>query len=399
MQIPFGVIDADGHIVEDQARIREYMPEPYNGFLMDNLPDAQGRVGHGSAITNRAFSDSTLGGRMGGLGPAGYPFPKDWLDALEWGGMEMTFLFPTTLLTYGTIWDPDYLKAVTSAYNHWIADEWMSVSPKLKAVSLVPLTDVDAGTKEMRRTVTEAGFSGVMLPAVGFGGFGERKFDPFFEEAQSLGCLVAVHGGTSEYMKYSKFIQRHTTAFPISNMLQSVHMVYGGVFERFPDPESRIPGDRVHVGTLLPRQDGRGVGEAWLARNTRLHPQAQRVPEKRQSVVPRRTQRDPRSPGNRHPWRGFPVLRLGLAPLGQRIPGERRALLESGGPLGGREEEDPEGQLPGYVRGERRITPPFRSSCRRSASGGSPVERVERRSTSCPGREAWALGFCPQLLQ
>ena len=47
MQLPFGVIDADGHIVEDQARIREYMPEPYNGFLMDNLPDAQGRVGHG----------------------------------------------------------------------------------------------------------------------------------------------------------------------------------------------------------------------------------------------------------------------------------------------------------------------------------------------------------------
>ena len=85
MQLPFGVIDADGHIIEDQARIRDYMPEPYNGFLMDNLPDSQGRVGHGSAITNRAFSDSTLGGRMGGLGPAGYPFPKDWLDALGLG--------------------------------------------------------------------------------------------------------------------------------------------------------------------------------------------------------------------------------------------------------------------------------------------------------------------------
>ena len=36
MQLPFGVIDADGHIVEDQARIREYMPEPYN-----ELPDGQ----------------------------------------------------------------------------------------------------------------------------------------------------------------------------------------------------------------------------------------------------------------------------------------------------------------------------------------------------------------------
>ena len=265
MQLPFGVIDADGHIVEDQARIREYMPEPYNGFLMDNLPDAQGRVGHGSAITNRAFADSTLGGRMGGIGPAGYPFPKDWLDALELGGMEMTFLFPTTLLTYGTIWDPDYLKAVTSAYNRWIADEWMSVSPKLKAVSLVPLTDVEAGTKEMRRTVTEAGFSGVMLPAVGFGGFGDRKFDPFFEEAQSLGCLVAVHGGTSEYMKYTKFIQRHTTAFPISNMLQSVHMVYGGVFERFPDLKvGYLETGCTWVPFFLDRMDEEWEKRGWL---------------------------------------------------------------------------------------------------------------------------------------
>ena len=358
MQLPFGVIDADGHIVEDQARIREYMPEPYDGFLMDNLPDAQGRVGHGSAITNRAFADSTLGGRMGGIGPAGYPFPKDWLDALEWGGMEMTFLFPTTLLTYGTIWDPDYLKAVTSAYNRWIADEWMSVSPKLKAVSLVPLTDVDAGTKEMRRTVTEAGFSGVMLPAVGFGGFGERKFDPFFEEAQSLGCLVAVHGGTSEYMKYTKFIQRHTTAFPISNMLQSVHMVYGGVFERFPALKvGYLETGCTWVPFFLDRMDEEWEKRGWLE-TPRLHPQAQRVPEKRQSVVPRRTQRDPRSPGNRHPWRGFPVLRLGLAPLGQRIPGERRALLESGGSLRGREEENPARQLPGYVRGKRGVKHP-----------------------------------------
>ena len=85
MQLPFGVIDADGHIVEDQARIREYMPEPYDGFLMDNLPDAQGRVGHGSAITNRAFSDSTLGGRMGGIGPSqAFRFPRT--GSTPWNG-------------------------------------------------------------------------------------------------------------------------------------------------------------------------------------------------------------------------------------------------------------------------------------------------------------------------
>ncbi|MEE9248196.1 MAG: amidohydrolase family protein [Dehalococcoidia bacterium] len=234
MSLPFKVVDADGHLVEDQARIKEYMDPPYSEFLIDNMPDKEGRVGHGSALTNRGFSDSTMGGRKGSQGPAGYPFPNDWLEALELGDMEMTFLFPTILLTYGTIWDPDYLKAVTRAYNNWVAEEWLKVSPRLKAVSLMPLSDVEESIKELRRTVTELGFSGVMVPAVGFGGLGDRKFDPFYQEAQHLGCLIAVHGGTDEYMKYTKFIQRHTTAFPISNMLQVVHMIYGGVFERYP---------------------------------------------------------------------------------------------------------------------------------------------------------------------
>ena len=199
-------------------------------------------------------------------------FPRDWLDALEWGGMEMTFLFPTTLLTYGTIWDPDYLKAVTSAYNRWIADEWMSVSPKLKAVSLIPLTDVEAGTKEMRRTVTEAGFSGVMLPAVGFGGFGERKFDPFFEEAQSLGMPG---GGTRRHVRIHEVQQVHPAPHHRISHIEHASVGAHGLrrcLRAVPGLESRVSGDRLHVGALLPGQDGRGVGEAGLARNAGLHP-------------------------------------------------------------------------------------------------------------------------------
>ena len=262
MQLPFGVIDADGHIIEDQARIRDYMPEPYNGFLMDNLPDSQGRVGHGSAITNRAFSDSTLGGRMGGLGPAGYPFPKDWLDALDWGGMEMTFLFPTVLLTYGTIWDPDYLKALTYAYNCWIADEWLSVSPKLKAVSLVPLTDVEAGTKEMRRTITESGFSGVMLPAVGFRRLRRAPLRPLLRRGPGprlpprrpwrhlrVHAIHQVHPAPHHRLPYLQ----HAADRP-HGLRRSLRTV--------PDSKGRLPGDGLHLGPLLPRQDGRGMGES-----------------------------------------------------------------------------------------------------------------------------------------
>ena len=234
-------------------------------MLMDSTPNAQGIVGHGSAITSRAFADSTLGGSMGSPGPAGYPFPKDWLEMLDKGGMSTTFLFPTVLLTYGTIWDPDYQTALGKAYNNAVAEEWLAASPRLKAVSLAPLAQVDEAVKEMRRTFADMGFSGVMAPAVGFGGLGDRKFDPFYEEAQSLGCLIAVHGGTSEYMKYTKFIQRHTTAFPISNMLQLVHMTYEGVFERFPTLKvAYLETGCTWVPFFLNRMDEEWEKRGWL---------------------------------------------------------------------------------------------------------------------------------------
>ena len=235
MKLPFKVMDADGHIAEDQAKLRDYMEPPYNANLFESVPDKRGWVGHGTAITDKTFVDTTMGGRMGSLGPPGFPFPQDWLEALDRGGMDTTYLFPTNLLGYGNIFDPEYMVALTRAYNNLVSDEWLKVSPRLRAVSLTPLCKVDEAVKELRRTITELGFSGVMVPAHGFGGLGDRKFDPFYEEAQRLDCLVAVHGGTPEYMRYNKFIQKHTASFPISNMLQMVHMTYEGVFERFPN--------------------------------------------------------------------------------------------------------------------------------------------------------------------
>ena len=151
--------------------------------------------------------------------------------------METICLFPTTLLAYSTITDNDYLVALTRAYNNYLAEKWLKHSPRFKAVALMPLPEVDESIKEMRRCVTELGFSGVFIAAVGFGLLGDKKYDPFYAEAEKLGTAVAVHGGhaTAEYQRYTKFIQRHTIGFPVSNMMQMMHMTYEGVFEKFPN--------------------------------------------------------------------------------------------------------------------------------------------------------------------
>ena len=213
MKPSFGVIDADGHINEPEHRLREYIEGPYGDIKKFHafIPDADGRVG-GTVLVARSYMDSSLGGRLGSHGSAD---------------------FPTTLLEYAQVIDPDYLVALTRAYNNYVYEEWLKFNPRFKSVALMPMMDV----KEMHRCVSELGYSGVFLAAVGFGLLGEKRFDSFYAEAEKLNAFVAVHGGhaTVESQRYTKFIQRHTIGFPVSNMIQMMHMTYEGVLEKFPN--------------------------------------------------------------------------------------------------------------------------------------------------------------------
>ena len=237
MRPPFGVIDADGHINEPELRLIEFLDPPYRSYLHAWVPDPNGRVNPNVSVAPKlAGFDPTLGGKLGANGPPGFPTPADWLQAMEEGGLELTVLYPTTLLGYSAIDDPDYLVAVTRAYNTYVYEDWLKVSPRFRAVALMPLLDVEESIKELRRTVTELGFCGAFLPAVGFGLLGDRRLHPLYAEAERLGCLIAVHGGhaTAESMRYTKFLHRHTIGFPVSNMMQMMHMTYEGAFECFP---------------------------------------------------------------------------------------------------------------------------------------------------------------------
>jgi len=237
MRPPFGVIDADGHINEPETRLIEFLDPPYRSYLHAWVPDPNGRVNPNVSVAPKlAGFDPTLGGKLGANGPPGFPTPADWLQAMEEGGLELTVLYPTTLLGYSAIDDPDFLVAVTRAYNTYVYEDWLKVSPRFRAVALMPLRDVEESFKELRRTITELGFCGAFLPAVGFGLLGDRRLHPLYAEAERLGCLIAVHGGhaTAESMRYTKFIHRHTIGFPVSNMMQMMHMTYEGAFECFP---------------------------------------------------------------------------------------------------------------------------------------------------------------------
>ncbi len=268
-RLSFGVIDADGHINEPEVRLREYIEGPYGEQkkLHHYIPDEHGRVGDSVVAADASYMDSTLGGKLGNHGGPDFPTPQDWLDTADKGGMETIFLFPTTLLTYSYIIDPDYLIAVTRAYNNYVYQEWLKYSPRFKSVALMPLMDVDESIKEMRRCITDLGYSGIFVAAVGFGLLGEKQLHPLYAEAEKLGAFIAVHGGhaTAEYMRYTKFIQRHTIGFPVSNMMQMMHMTYEGVFERFPSLRvGYLEAGCTWVPYLLNRMDEEWEKRGWF---------------------------------------------------------------------------------------------------------------------------------------
>ena len=144
-----GLVDADGHIRDTEQYYRQYMESPY---------DKRGPVGVGLDAFDRAM--------FGTLGGPAYIDAQNWIDMLDQSGMETTVLFPTIGLGVGFLNDPDYATAFCRAYNNYVSEEFCKVSPRLKAVAILPLQVPDEAAKEIRRAVQDLGLVGGMLAAV-----------------------------------------------------------------------------------------------------------------------------------------------------------------------------------------------------------------------------------------
>lgn len=218
------VIDADGHVTESQEQVARYLEEPYrrrpttfpfwpwDGWDRRML----GTLGHWAGDADA------------------------WLRALDEGGVETTVLYPTLGLFASFLRDRRWAVALCRAYNTLLHEEFTRVTPRLRAVALLPVQDPEAAAAELRRAVRDLGCVGGMLAADGPHLLGDARFDPVWEEAQRLDTMLAVHasgshlGGAGVEM-FERFIQAHTVSHPFGQMRQITSIVFEGVPERFPD--------------------------------------------------------------------------------------------------------------------------------------------------------------------
>lgn len=227
------ILDADGHVIERDAELFEYLTAPYAGN--DTV------LGHPFFPTPDGYQRGAIMSRLG-IHKKYTINASTWIAFLDQVGIERTVLYPTAGLTCGFIQDPEWAVAVTRAYNDWFHDRFHRVSPRLRAMALVPLQDVGEAVKELRRAVTELGAAGVVLTAnngeLGVRhGLGHPSFWPLYAEAERLDVPVAIHSAPSMNLGinfFTKFALTQALEHPIAQMIQLTSLVMEGVFEHFP---------------------------------------------------------------------------------------------------------------------------------------------------------------------
>ena len=233
MKLNGKLLDADGHVIERDAELFEYLEPPYAGN--------ETMLGFPFFPTLDGYQRGAIISRLG-IHKEYTITAKVWLDFLDGVGIESTVLYPTAGLAFGIIQDPTWAVALARTYNNWFTDRFYRVSPRLRAVALVPIQDVPEAVKELRRAVTELGMVGAVLTANN-GELGVRKplghtdFWPIYEEAERLDVPIAIHGAPSFNLGinfFTKFAQTHALEHPIAQIIQITSMVMEGVFERFP---------------------------------------------------------------------------------------------------------------------------------------------------------------------
>jgi predicted TIM-barrel fold metal-dependent hydrolase len=220
------IIDADGHVNDRPCmeEISKYMPP---GNRTQVFP----------AFDHIHFHFLEGGERRSRTGTVG---PKEWTEFMDDTGIDWTVVYPTAGLAVGRIISEDWAVAACRAYNNWLYEKFTHVSSRIKGMALIPIQDPQAAVNELRRAIKELGMVGAMLPSNGEGikgHLGSKIYWPIYEEAEKLGCPLAVHVGCLHHLGMDTigvYYPVHALGHPFGIMAQAAGMLSYGVFDRFP---------------------------------------------------------------------------------------------------------------------------------------------------------------------
>ncbi len=224
------IIDSDGHVTEARRadELSSFLPKGKSNQRGQIFPALDHLHGH----TLRPATSSGAG--------FGSPDAKEWDTFLEEAGIDWTVVYPTSGLAVGRIVSIDWAIVACQTYNNWLYEKYCNLTPRVKGMALIPVQDPQAAAAELHRAVTQLGMPGAMLPSTGEGikaHYGDPIYAPIYEEAEKLGCALALHGGCHHHLgmdSFSTYYPVHALGHPFGVMIQAAAMLSHGIFEQYP---------------------------------------------------------------------------------------------------------------------------------------------------------------------
>src|SRR6266508_231741 len=225
------IIDGDGHIMEDVEAIAKFIPDVYRSNWRWDPARIFPPLDHLHSQQIQMLPGSGGGGRFVG--------PDEWIEFLDDLGIESTVLYPTRGLAHGKMVDYDWSIAVCRAYNDWLHTTYTSRDKRFQGIALIPLQEPQAAAEELSRAVTELGFRGAMLPSTGLPNhLGAKQYAPISQEADRLGCALAVHGGAHSGFgmdHFNVYAPVHALGHPFGQMVAFGSIIFNGICDRYPN--------------------------------------------------------------------------------------------------------------------------------------------------------------------
>ena len=173
---------------------------------------------------------------------AGYA-PEARLEDMDEHGIDIQILFPTVggQLLGREFENTDLLGACCRAFNNWSAEYASARVAGLRWAAMLPAQDPTLAAEEIRRTAAKGCTAYYMRPnPVCERDLADEAYDPVFAAAAASNRPICFHDSGSPHIpsfgdRFPTHTTGHIVAHPFEAMSAMMSLIWGGIFERYPD--------------------------------------------------------------------------------------------------------------------------------------------------------------------
>lgn len=200
-------------------------------------------------------------------GGGGRPLGPDRLIELDKRGIDFQVLDVNMFWWYAT--ERDLAAKIVEVQDNGLADWCKSHSDRFAAMTSPALQFPDLAAQQLEHAVKDLGMVGAAIGGHVEGEpLSDPKYDPFWAKAQELDVIVFMHpNGATNVVKEDGFKGRADLQNIIGNPLETTlflsHLIYDGVFDKFPN----LKVVAAHSGGYMPSYLGRSEAACEVRAN------------------------------------------------------------------------------------------------------------------------------------